>query len=357
MSDQTKINVDTSAPVMVTGATGYVAGWLVKSLLEAGATVHAPVRDPSKTDKLKHLNAIAATSPGEIKYFKADLLQPGSYDEAMKGCAVVYHTASPFTLNVKDARTQLIDPALNGTTNVLNAANQTDSVKRVVVTSSCAAIYTDAIDTQNAPDGWLTEDVWNTTASLEYQPYAYSKTLAERAAWQIAEKQDRWTLVTVNPSLVLGPAIGGNPTSESFNMMRQAGDGTLRLGAPRYGMGVVDVRDLAQAHLAAGFLADANGRNIISGHDTSLFDFLLPLQDRFGKDYPLPKSAMAKWQIWLLAPFIGVSRKSVTDSVNVPWKADNSKSKRELGTTYRPLKDTVEDMFQYMIDAGYFTKG
>ena len=72
------ITVDTSAPVMVTGATGYVAGWLVKELLEAGAMVHAPVRDPSAKDRLKHLDAIAAASPGTIRYFKADLMTPGS---------------------------------------------------------------------------------------------------------------------------------------------------------------------------------------------------------------------------------------------------------------------------------------
>ena len=356
MADSTSVSIDTSPPVLVTGATGYVAGWVVKDLLEAGATVHAPVRDPSNADKLKHLNAIAEASPGEIKYFKADLMQESSYAEAMKGCAVVFHTASPFTMDVKDAQKELMDPALNGTHNVLAEANRTDSVKRVVVTSSCAAIYTDAIDTQKAPGGRLDESVWNTTASLEYQPYFYSKTVAERAAWEIAEAQDRWTLVTVNPAMVLGPAIGGKATSESFNMMRQVGDGKMKHGAPRFGWGVVDVRDLAQAHLAAGFLQNANGRNIIVGHESNLLDTLLLLQERFGATLPLPKKAAPKWLVWLMAPMVGMERRYVAGSVNVPWKADNSKGKRELGVTYRPLKETMEDMFQYMVDTGYFAK-
>ena len=356
MPDKANFSVDTSAPVMVTGATGFVAGWVVKGLLEAGVTVHAPVRDPSNAEKLKHLNAIAAASPGEIRFFKADLMDKGSYVEAMKGCAIVFRTASPFTIDVKDAQKELVDPALDGTTNVLETANQTGSVSRVVVTSSCAAIYTDAIDTQHAPDGRINEKVWNTTASLDYQPYSYSKTIAERAAWEIAEKQDQWKLVCVNPAMVMGPAIGGKPTSESFNMIRQVGDGTLKWGAPRFGLGVVDVRDLAQAHLAAGFSDKANGRNIIFGYETSVFDFAQTLQDRFGAAYPLPKSVMPKWLLWLTGPFVGIPRRTVSGSVNVQWKGDNFKGKRELGMTYRPLKQTMEDMFQYMIDQGYFAK-
>ena len=82
--------------VLVTGATGYVAGWVIKRLLEEGFTVHAAVRDPSKADKIKYLNEIAEQLPGTIKYFKSDLMDQGSYAEAMHGCSVVFHTVSPF---------------------------------------------------------------------------------------------------------------------------------------------------------------------------------------------------------------------------------------------------------------------
>ncbi|HSF90930.1 MAG TPA: NAD-dependent epimerase/dehydratase family protein [Paracoccaceae bacterium] len=267
-------NFDTSAPVLVTGATGFVAGWVVKRLLEEGFTVHAAVRDPQNAEKLKHLNAIAAETAGNIRFFKSDLLDEGSYAEAMEGCSVVFHTASPFTLAIKDPQKDLIDPALIGTRNVLTQASQTDSVRRVVVTSSCAAIYCDAADCASAPNGVLTEDVWNTRASLGNQPYSYSKTLAEKEAWKIAQTQTQWDLVTVNPSLVMGPAIGGNPTSESYNIMRQLGNGMFKMGAPKAGIGIVDVRDLADAHLAAAFIPSANGRNIISAHNSDLFEVL-----------------------------------------------------------------------------------
>ncbi|HCJ64378.1 MAG TPA: diaminohydroxyphosphoribosylaminopyrimidine deaminase, partial [Alcanivorax sp.] len=82
------MQIDTSTPVMVTGATGYVAGRLVERLLEEGVTVHAAVRNPDDSHKLQYLNAIAEKTPGSIRYFKADLLSPGSYAEAMAGCSV-----------------------------------------------------------------------------------------------------------------------------------------------------------------------------------------------------------------------------------------------------------------------------
>ena len=345
--------IDTSQPVMVTGATGFVAGWIVKQLLEAGCTVHAPVRDPDKSDKVKHLVDIAESSPGKIRFFKADLLQDGSYDESMKGCAVVFHTASPFTVDVKDPQRELIDPAVNGTKNVLEAANRTKAVSRVVLTSSCAAIYGDNADVANAPDGRLDESVWNSSSSLTHNAYSYSKMLAEKAAWSIAEAQDRWSLVVVNPSLVIGPALQSRPTSESFSLVKQMGDGTMRMGAPRWGFGVVDVRDLAKAHITAAFSKKAKGRNIVSGHETDLFAMSQELKDKFSQ-YPLPRGAAPKWLVWLMAPFMGggMTRAIVSKNVDIPWRADNSKAKRELGVTYRPLKKSMEDMFQQMIEAG-----
>ncbi|MCP9480379.1 NAD-dependent epimerase/dehydratase family protein [Shimia sp. CNT1-13L.2] len=350
------MQIDTTSPVMVTGATGYVAGWIVKGLLDAGLTVHAPVRNPQNLGKVQHLLKMAENSPGTLRLFKADLLDEGSYAEAMQGCAIVFHTASPFSVNVKDPQTQLIDPAVKGTRNVLAEASRTDSVKRVVLTSSCAAIYTDAIDCATAPNGTLTEDIWNTTASLEYQPYSYSKLLAEKAAWEVANDQSQWDLVVVNPSLVIGPATNQSPTSESFNIVRQIGDGTMKAGAPRAGIGLVDVRDLAQAHIAAAFTPEAEGRHIISGHNSNLLEMGLALQSKYGDLYPLPKKALPKWLVWLVGPLSGIPRKFVSNNVNVEWRADNSKGKRTLGVTYRPLRESMEDMFTQMVDNGVFDK-
>ncbi|WP_103224948.1 NAD-dependent epimerase/dehydratase family protein [Roseibium marinum] len=351
------MSIPTRHPVLVTGATGYVAGWLVKELLEAGVTVNAAVRNPGNAAKLRHLREIADGSPGTIRFFEADLLKPGSYAAAMEGCSVVFHTASPFTTRVRNPQKELIDPALKGTRNVLETAAAIAAVERVVVTSSCAAIYTDAIDCRKAPGGILREDIWNTTASLTYQPYSFSKTLAEREAWRIADAQNRFKLVAVNPSLVIGPALNPDPTSESFNIVRQFGNGTMKLGAPKLGLGAVDVRDLARAHLAAGFVPNAEGRYIVSGHNTNILELGKALIEKYGNTHPVPRKSVPKSLVWLLGPILGgISRRFVINNVDVKWRADNSRSKRDLGMTYRPLEESMEDMFQQMIDVAALGK-
>ena len=352
--------IDKSKPVLVTGANGYVASWLVKRLLDAGITVHAALRSPDNEKKTGHLKEAAAKAKGEIKFFKADLLTPGAYTEAMEGCELVYHTASPFTIDVEDPQKELVDPAVLGTENVLNSAKVVGGVKRVVVTSSCAAIYTDAIDCQNAPGGVLTEAVWNTTASLDYQPYSYSKTMAEKKAWEVAKSQDKWDLVTVNPCLVIGPALNPhNTTSESFEIVKTLGSGEMKMGAPKMGSGVVDVRDLAEAHFQAGFTPEASGRYITCGHCTDLLEMGTVLLPKYGDKFPLPKRALPKWLLMIVGPMANKSftRKFIRNNVNVPWKADNSKIKKELGISFRPLQETMEDAFQVLIDEGILKAG
>jgi len=345
--------IDKDKPVLVTGATGYVAGWLVRKLLEKGIRVHAAVRQPDNKEKTGPLRELARESGGEIQFFAADLLREGSYAEAMTGCQLVFHTASPFISVVADPKKELVEPALLGTRNVLNQADRTPSVKRVVLTSSCAAIYGDNIDLKETPGRIFTEEIWNTTSSLDHGAYAYSKVLAEREAWKIAERQSRWDLVVINPSLVFGPAL--NPrdvTSESFRIIRQFGDGSVKTGVPHLEIGVVDVRDVATAHFLAGFTPTAAGRHIVSGHNTSFMQMAATLRPRFGDQFPLPRKEVPKWLIWLFGPMINktLTRKYVARNIGHPWRADNSKSRQSLGVTYRPLEETMNETFQQLAD-------
>ncbi|MGW1298045.1 NAD-dependent epimerase/dehydratase family protein [Streptomyces sp. NPDC002533] len=101
--------VDMSAPVLVTGATGYVASWIVEGLLDAGAAVHAAVREPNNTAKVQHLLEAADLSPGTLRLYASDLMREGSYEEAMQGCRTVIHTASPFVRAVRDLQRDLVD--------------------------------------------------------------------------------------------------------------------------------------------------------------------------------------------------------------------------------------------------------
>lgn len=348
----TNSEIRTDQPVLVTGATGFVAGWLVKRLLDDGYLVHAAVRDPSDTEKLKYLDQVAAGAPGIIRYFKADLIADGTYADGMQDCSVVFHTASPFKLGVDDPQKQLVEPALLGTRNVLQQANRTDSVKRVVVTSSCAAIYGDNVDMQMTEGGKFTEDNWNESSSLAHQPYSYSKTIAEREAWTIAADQNRWDLVTINPSFVLGPAINPYASSESFTIFKQFGDGTAKVGVPDLPIAAVDVRDVADAHMAAAFSPAARGRYITSGSNTSFFDMAVVLREHFGDSYPFPRRILPKGLVWLIGPLFNkaLTREIVRRNVGLPLVIDNSKSTSELGISYRPLKTSVTDMFQQLLD-------
>lgn len=90
--------IDRAKPVLVTGGTGYMASWIIKMLLEDGISVNATVRDPSDAGKVQHLTYIADASEAQLKLFKSDLLDPGSFDDPMQGCELVIHTASPFFL-------------------------------------------------------------------------------------------------------------------------------------------------------------------------------------------------------------------------------------------------------------------
>ncbi|HRY34159.1 MAG TPA: aldehyde reductase [Bacteroidales bacterium] len=338
-------NIERSKPVLVSGASGYLAGWIIRKLLEEGLHVHATVRDLQDEVRLAHLKALASALPGDIAFFRADLLKEGSFDEAMQECELVFHTASPFIYTVKDAQRDLIDPALQGTRNVFGSVDRSPSVKRVVLTSSVAAIVGDAADLTKLPDNTADENSWNHSSSPDHQPYSYSKTVAEKAAWEINRRQDRWDLVVMNPSLVVGPSLNMHPTSESFNLIRQLGDGKMKAGLPDFRIGMVDVRDAALAHYRAGFTPEAEGRHIVSEGTHSFMDLAIMLREAFGDEFPFPRRILPKPVVWLMAPLAGLKRKMISRNVGYPYLLDNTKSIRALQMTYHPVRQAVIDMF------------
>ena len=347
--------IDPTLPVLVTGATGYVASWIVRYLLEDGYVVHGTVRDPDKATGLEHLHALAAEHDGRLTLHRADLLDEGSYGEAMDGCELVIHTASPFLLGkIRDPERQLVKPALDGTRNVLASVDATESVKRVVLTSSVVAIQGDNIDMVGR--GPFTEEDWNTTSSVDHQPYPYSKTVAEKAAWEMCEAQERWDMVTIHPGLVLGPALTTASKSGSMATMKAFVDGSLAGGAPDLAFGLVDVRDVARAHVTAGFTPDAHGRYITNAGSLTMLKIGKILRKRFGHSYPFPLVKVPKAAFKLVAPVAGYSREFVDKNVGYPLEFDNTRSREDLGMSYRDMADTVADQFQQMIDDGLVHK-
>lgn len=340
-------------PVCVTGASGYVASWIVRYLLELGLTVHATVRDPSKKSAVAHLLKAAEGQPGVLRLFKADLLKEGSYDEAIQGCAVVIHTASPFLVRgFKDANEALVKPAVMGTENVLNSCNRIESVTRVVLTSSVASVFGDNIDILKTPEGIFNEGHWNITSSVSHQPYPFSKVQAEKKAWAMQGAQSRWSLVTINPGLVMGPSLTQLSQSTSMDVMRDLGNGAQRTGVPNLEFGLVDVRDVAEAHILAAFQPKAEGRFIVNAETISLLRMASILRLRYPK-YPLPFMEVPKWVVRWVAPVMaGLSMKYIDLNVGYPIAFDNSRSQKLLGLSYRSVSQTLWEHFAQMIEDG-----
>ncbi|MCD7036521.1 aldehyde reductase [Metabacillus sp. GX 13764] len=341
--------------VLVTGGTGYLASWIIKYLLEEGHTVRMTARNKNQQEKYAHLLEIEAASPGTLQVFEADLLKRGSFDEAAEGAEYVFHTASPFIISgIKDAEKDLVEPALEGTRNVLNSVNKADSVKRVILTSSVVAIYGDSIDMKGKE--FFTEKDWNTTSSAGHQPYSYSKTIAEKEAWKINAEQNRWDLVTINPGFLLGPSLAKRVDSTSIATVLDLLNGKYKTGVPNLLNDTVDVRDAAIAHLYAAFKPNASGRYILSNQAASLLDFAKVLGKNSNGQYALPKREVPKPLIWLLAPSLGLTRQYVSKNVGLPLKFDNTRSKKELGIRYHSLETTLTDQKQQLIQDGLVRK-
>lgn len=345
--------IDKSKPVLVTGGSGYLASWIIKLLLEEGINVNATVRDPSNSKKVDHLTALAKASAGNLKLFKSDLLDPGSFDEPMCDCELVIHTASPFFISgITDPEKELIRPAKEGTKNVLGSAKNNPTVQRVVLTSSIVAIYGDTADITLTPSGIFSEKDWNITSSAEHQPYQYSKTIAEKEAWAIAKEQNQWDLLTINPGWILGPSLTKRNDSMSISTLIQFGDGTYKTGVPEMWNSIADVRDVASAHVKAGYTPEASGRHIVANEVTTLLDLARILRKHFGDGYPFPRMQVPKFLFWLIAPMQGFTRKFVSNNIGFQIKIDNSYSKTDLNMSYIPIEQTVKEHFQQILDDG-----
>lgn len=334
--------------VLVTGGSGYIGSWIVKELLGKGYTVRVTVRDRSKTAKFDHLIDLSRNSKGNVEIWEADLLKEGSFDKAAKGCESIIHVASPFTLRFKDPQKELIDPALNGTKNVLNAASRSGTVKKIVLTSSVAAVHGDTIDMKEKGLSEFNEDQYNESSSPSHQPYSYSKVIAEKEAWKVYKSQDKWKLVVINPSFVVGPSLTGASDSESLNFMKDILVGKFAMGAPDLWFGFVDVRDVAHAHILALENTNSEGRYVLAESTMCVLDLANMLRDLFGDKYKLPKRNSPKLLMYIVGPMFGVNAKFVKRNIGYPIKINASKSRDKLKLKYTPIERSIEDMVNQM---------
>jgi nucleoside-diphosphate-sugar epimerase len=335
--------------IMITGASGYIGSWTVKELLENGYIVRACVRDKKNTGKVQHLLDLAKETPGKLELWEADLLKEGSFDAAAKGCDAVFHMASPFTFRFKDPQNDLIKPALQGTKNVLNAASRSGTVRKVILTSSTVAIYGDNIDMIEKGLTEFTEADFNTTSTLTHQPYAYSKVLAEKEAWKMAEEQNQWKLVVMNPAFVMGPLLSPASDSESLQFMKDMLGGKYRTGGADLNFAFVDVRDVAKAHRLALENDEAEGRFILCSATKGFMEVADVIRKKYGKQFKLPGMKTPTFLLYFLGWMFGLSLKYIYRNMGPPVKINSSKSIQKLGITYIPFEQTIEDMVDRML--------
>src|SRR5215467_11667065 len=243
----------TETKVLVTGATGFLAGHCIEELLNHGYAVRGTVRNAA-TANVAHLHAIARRAGGSLEFAEASLVDDAGWAKAVDGCAYVWHLASPVPATLPKDEADLIRPAVDGTVRVLGAAAGSGTVRRVIMTSSTDAI----VHGHPQPGRAHTEADWSSPQRLA--PYPKSKLYAERAAWDFAANH-RIELVTINPGLVLG-LLQHNQQNTSMEVVRLLLARKLP-AVPRLSFAVVDVRDIAAAHRLAMETPDAAGHRYI----------------------------------------------------------------------------------------------
>jgi len=276
---------------------------------------------------------------------KADLVVPGSFDDIISGCDLVLHVASVFSNEIHGAAVEekLIKPARDGTANVLSACNKAESVRRVVVTSSVAAIYHSGTE---HGDVVLDETYWNNTSSSEANPYFYSKVLAERKAWEMAKAQMRYRLCVVNPGFVMGPPATSRASGESITMAQRMFSGQFSR-VPDFHIMVVDVRDVAKAHLLAGTCPDAEGRYVAVERTHSIVEWGKVIKHATGYAKVGNSGTAPYCLLWCIGPCVGIPRNYVTENWGKVITFDHSKCEK-LGVDFIPLEDTMRDMHKRM---------
>lgn len=340
----------TTEPIAVTGASGYVAAQIVKDLLAAGYRVRGTVRDAGNTERTAHLTGLDGAAE-RLELVSANLLDEGAFDAAVAGCPFVLHTASPYALDVEDPQRDLVDPAVKGTRNVLESCKKAGT-RRVVLTSSMAAV------TDEPDDRVLTEDDWNERSSLTRNPYYYSKTLAEREAWTLAEDAP-FDLVVINPFLVIGPSLTAS-LNTSNSAIRNLLNGTYP-GILAIAWGLVDVRDVSTAHIRAFEVPEASGRHLCCNVTRSMREVAQILRDQGqGERYPLPSrsldGALGTLLVRLFATFESPGTRSYlrTHLGRAP-KFDNTKIREQLGVQFRPIEDSLRDLVPDLEQWGHLT--
>jgi nucleoside-diphosphate-sugar epimerase len=323
--------------VLVTGGSGYLGGWCLVELLRRGYRVRTTVRDISREAEARARLEPEVDAGDNLSVLVADLLGDEGWEQAVQGCDYVLHVASPFPPRQPKDPDELIVPAREGTLRVLRAALDA-GVGRIVVTSSIAAVG-GSTDHASAP---LTEADWTDSEHPKLTPYTRSKTIAERAAWDLVEERGaKERLAVVNPGAILGPVLSDD-RSYSLELIERLLKGMP--GAPRIGFSIVDVRDVADLHIKAMTAPEAGGERFIAvARFQWLSEVAAVLRDRLGPDAAkVPKRNVPDLVVRGMGIFDSGVR-SIAGQLGRKVEMSSAKAEAQLGWSPRPVEDTVAD--------------
>lgn len=322
--------------VLLTGISGFIGGHVALAALAAGYQVRGSVRDLRKADAVRATLARHGAAVDRLDFVALDLLEDAGWGEAAADCRFVLHTASPFVIAPPKDRDTLIRPAVEGTERALRAAIAAN-VERVVLTSSVAAVG------YGHPPGdrTFTDADWTILGQPDVTAYTESKTRAERRTWERVDAagwHDR--LATINPALVLGPLLDADPGT-SATLVQSIVQGKVP-ALPRLSFGIVDVRDIAEAHVRALVAPDAGGRRFLMSERTLFLGEIAEIirarvPDRAGR---VPRLPLPDWAMRIFALF-DQSARGVVEDLGHKRSFDSSSAEALLGHPLIPAEDSV----------------
>ncbi len=313
---------------LVTGGNGYLGTWLIADLLRSGTEVRAVLRSRERQVGLREAVQRAGADVGGLEAVVASLTTDDGWTNALAGIDDVYHLASPMPDSTDPER--IGEAAGAGALRVLRATRDAGA-RRVVLTSSFAAV---GYSPKRVRD--YTEDDWTDPHADGLPPYPLYKTVAERAAWDFIEREgDDLDLVVINPTFIAGPTLTSELRS-SLRFFKALVEGTLTV-VPRQRFGLVDVRDVAELHVAAMATPEAAGKRYLALTDGPTTTYLAVAQ--------------------LLRDGLGALGERITleeapgDELP-PLTIHNDRAKRELGFLPRPAASTLVETVESMRDLG-----
>ena len=329
--------------VLLTGASGFIAKHIALKLLNAGYAVRGTLRRLDRAEEVRAALAPYLTEhAGELTFVQADLESDAGWAEAFQGVTALVHTASPFPIAQPKDPATVMRPAVEGTQRVLKAAAAA-GVTRVVLTSSTVAVLNEA-----KPDTLQDEADWCDTHLPSTTPYAKSKTLAERAAWEIAKARGL-KLTTINPGLVFGPPLDEH-YGTSLALVERILKGRDPM-MPQVGQPVVDVRDVAEMHLRALERPETAGRRYIASSGSMAF---VDMGRTLKAAYPtrrIPTREAPQLLVRLLA-LLDPSIRTILPKLGHLERVSNARAVKEMGMEFIAPKAALLASADWLVKHG-----